>query len=157
MFILKLLNYTIPGYGRNELSVVNTLHEIKLWSSSRTREHCFVSVCRVYSVNIDNILMWIYEVLSETESTWSESESESESELLCNWQSVSQYVLVSSPIWDFWPEIFFVVVGKLLSCHLGAPSRTRGRVCHLSVYSQSTAVSKYLQKNIYILCLHIWH
>jgi hypothetical protein len=34
-----------------------------------------------------------------------QSLAQSESELLCNWQSVSQYVLVSSPIWDFWPEI----------------------------------------------------
>jgi hypothetical protein len=31
----------------------------------------------------------------------------SESELHYNWRLVSQYVLVSSPIWDFWPEIFF--------------------------------------------------
>jgi hypothetical protein len=27
----------------------------------------------------------------------------------------SQYVLVSSPIWDFWPEIFFFFFWKLLS------------------------------------------
>jgi hypothetical protein len=35
------------------------------------------------------------------------NQSESESELLYNWQSVSQYVLVSSPIWDIWTEFFF--------------------------------------------------
>jgi hypothetical protein len=29
---------------------------------------------------------------------------QSESESLYNWRSVSQYVLVSSPVWDFWPE-----------------------------------------------------
>jgi hypothetical protein len=41
---------------------------------------------------------------------WSRSaSSESESELLCNWRSVSQYVLVSSPIWDFWPEIYIYI------------------------------------------------
>jgi hypothetical protein len=33
--------------------------------------------------------------------------SQSESELHYNWRSVSQYVLVSSPIWDFCLEIFF--------------------------------------------------
>jgi hypothetical protein len=57
---------------------------------------------------------------------------ESESELLYNWRSVSQYVLVSSPSRDFWPEIFF---SKLLFwLFFGAPSLTRGRVCHLSVF-----------------------
>jgi hypothetical protein len=61
-----------------------------------------------------------------------QNKPESESELLYNWRSVSQYVLVSSPIWDFWPEIFFFL--KSLSSHLGAPSLTRGRVCHLSVF-----------------------
>jgi hypothetical protein len=33
----------------------------------------------------------------------------------------------------------------------GAPSLTRGRVCHLSVYSQSTVVSQYLH-NLYTIC-----
>jgi hypothetical protein len=27
------------------------------------------------------------------------------SELLCDWQSASQYVLMSSPIWGSWPDI----------------------------------------------------
>jgi hypothetical protein len=34
----------------------------------------------------------------------------------------------------------------------GAPSLTRGRVCHLSVYSQSTVVSQYLHK-IFTYCV----
>jgi hypothetical protein len=42
--------------------------------------------------------------LNECQRYW---RSVRESELHYNWQSVSQYVLVSSPIWDFWPEIFF--------------------------------------------------
>jgi hypothetical protein len=46
---------------------------------------------------------------------------------------VSQYGLVSSPIWDFWPESFFFSFLKLRSCLCGAPSLTRGRVCLLSV------------------------
>jgi hypothetical protein len=66
-------------------------------------------------------------------------ESESESESLYNWRSISQYVLVSSPIWDFWPEIcilfFFLNYSLVL---FGAPSLTRGRVCHLSVYSSQS-------------------
>jgi hypothetical protein len=52
-----------------------------------------------------------------------------------NWWSVSQYVKVSSPLRDLWPDITFcpkVVFWKLLSCLCGAPSLTRGRVCHLS-------------------------
>jgi hypothetical protein len=76
-----------------------------------------------------------------------QSESESESELLYNWRSVSQYVLVSSPIWDFWPGIFYLFI-FFLSYSLvlfGAPSLTRGRVRHLSVYSQSTVVSIYIK------------
>jgi hypothetical protein len=44
------------------------------------------------------LLIW----LSTQHSTFSESESE----LHYKWRSVSQYVLVSSPSWDFWPEIF---------------------------------------------------
>jgi hypothetical protein len=46
-------------------------------------------------------------------------------------QSVSQYVLVSSPLWDLRPDINSV--WNLLSCLCGAPSLTRGRVCLLSV------------------------
>jgi hypothetical protein len=47
---------------------------------------------------------------------------------------------------------FFIFFGKFLSCHLGAPSLTRGRVCHLSVYSQSTVVSQYIHK-IFTYCV----
>jgi hypothetical protein len=39
--------------------------------------------------------------------------------------------------------IFFLSYSLAL---FGAPSLTRGRVCHLSVYSQSTVVSQYLHK-----------
>jgi hypothetical protein len=37
---------------------------------------------------------------------------------------------------------------------IGAPSLTRGRVCHLSVYSQSTVVSNYLQKKLFTYCVY---
>jgi hypothetical protein len=47
------------------------------------------------------------------------------------WLTVSLSVLVSSPVWGSWPDIYFD--WKLQSCPYGAPSLTRGRVCHLSV------------------------
>jgi hypothetical protein len=53
--------------------------------------------------------------------------------------SVRQYVLVSSPLRDLWPDITFcpkVVVWKLLSCLCGTLSLTRGWVCHLSFSKQ---------------------
>jgi hypothetical protein len=51
------------------------------------------------------------------------------------WRLISQYVKVSSPLWDFWADNTFcpkVVFWKLLSCLCGAPFLMRGRVCHLS-------------------------
>jgi hypothetical protein len=59
------------------------------------------------------------------------------SSLLVLWRSrpKSGYVKVLNPLWDLWPNITScpnVVVWKLLSCLCGAPSMTRGRVCHLS-------------------------
>jgi hypothetical protein len=61
--------------------------------------------------------------------------SQSQSYFATDGQSVSQYVLVSSPFWDFWPEIFVVVESYSLVL-FGAPSLMRGRVCHLSVFCQ---------------------
>jgi hypothetical protein len=48
----------------NELASVYTLHERKLCGKSRKSDQSFVSVQRVYYVNIDNtnIFMQIYEV-----------------------------------------------------------------------------------------------
>jgi hypothetical protein len=52
----------------------------------------------------------------------------------CDWRSVSQSV---SQSWCRAPsgahDQMFLLVWKLLSCPCGAPSLTRGRVCHLSV------------------------
>jgi hypothetical protein len=47
--------------------------------------------------------------------------------------SVSQWVLVPSPIWGSWSDIFTVWQSRFCLC--GAPSLTRGRVCLLSEYS----------------------
>jgi hypothetical protein len=50
------------------------------------------------------------------------------------WLTISQYVLVSSPLWDLRPDIasyWKVSVWKLWSCFCETPSPTRGRVCNL--------------------------
>jgi hypothetical protein len=55
-------------------------------------------------------------------------------------QSVSQYVLVSSPLLDLWADTTFfpsVAVSKFLCCLWGVLSLTRGRVCRLSVSVRS--------------------
>jgi hypothetical protein len=44
-----------------------------------------------------------------------------------DWRSVSQYVLVSRPLWDLRPDFNFVL--NLLSCLCGAPSLRWRRVC----------------------------
>jgi hypothetical protein len=54
-------------------------------------------------------------------------------------QSVSQYVLVSSPLWDLRPDINYV--WKLLSCLCGAPSLMRDRVYFLSVTVSNICLS----------------
>jgi hypothetical protein len=93
----------------------------------------------------DTLLTWKLTRLSErtspTSAHWHrncleqthQSESESESESRYNWQSVSQYVLVSSPIWDFWPEIFFFKV-TVLSFE-GALSDERSGLSFVSLLS----------------------
>jgi hypothetical protein len=57
--------------------------------------------------------------------------------------TVSLSVLVSSPVWGSWPDIYFDL--KLQSCPYGAPSLTRGRVCHLSVIVDSNSLCQYVQ------------
>jgi hypothetical protein len=54
--------------------------------------------------------------------------SKSKSELFYDWRSVSQYVLVSIPLWDLRTYISCrrMAVWKLRSCFCGAPSLTRG-------------------------------
>jgi hypothetical protein len=42
--------------------------------------------------------------------------SESESESLYDWQSVSLSVLVSSPVWGSWPDIYYLLVLPITSC-----------------------------------------
>jgi hypothetical protein len=49
-------HYAVAGYHRNELSIVNTLNECKLRSTTWTNEQSFTSVYRVYSVS--NTIFW---------------------------------------------------------------------------------------------------
>jgi hypothetical protein len=54
-------HYTVLSNYCNKLSSVNLFNECKLCGRSQTSVHSFVLVCLVYSVSIDNMLMWIYE------------------------------------------------------------------------------------------------
>jgi hypothetical protein len=57
--------------------------------------------------------------------------SKSKSKSHCDRWSVSRYVLVSRPNLGHLTRVFF---SRLLSCLFGAPSLTRGRACHVSVF-----------------------
>jgi hypothetical protein len=49
------------------------------------------------------------------------------------WRSVSQSVLVSSPFWDSWPDFSVLYIYDHIGLSpIGAPSLTRGWICHLS-------------------------
>jgi hypothetical protein len=69
----------------------------------------------------------------------------------CDWQSVSQSVLVSYPIWGIWPEIclFGLILRKLQSCLCGRPlwREVGSVVCKsvLCVMSLSELYTIYLQ------------
>jgi hypothetical protein len=88
-------------------------------------------------------------------------QSESESELLYNWRSVSQFVLVSSPIWDFWPEIFFF--SKLQSClNWGALSderrghrQSRGRPCAPAYHHHRPSIHPSKPLNLFCRILYL--
>jgi hypothetical protein len=95
-------------------------------------------------------------LLSWTKSTEIVSfpDTRSRSHVTTDGQSVSQHVKVSSPLWDLWPDITFCpkfVFRKLLSCLCGAPSLTRGRVCHLS-FSVCSNLPVFTS-SIYVTCV----
>jgi hypothetical protein len=95
-----------------------------------------------------NVFMYEFWSLDVDLAVAGESKSKPKSKSHYDWRSVSQYVLMSSPIWNFWPEIFFP---NLLSCLFGAPSLMRGLVCHLSVFVIAVHNSQSLfTTNIYI-------
>jgi hypothetical protein len=81
--------------------------------------------------------------------------TESESELLNNWRSVSQSVCLGvEPNLGLLTRDIIIIIffESYILVLFGAPSLTRGRVCHLSVYSQSTVVGQYLH-NLYTICV----
>jgi hypothetical protein len=54
--------YATSGYRSNRLSTVKAFLERRLFSRSQAREQPFISVHRVYSVSIHNIMIQLYEV-----------------------------------------------------------------------------------------------
>jgi cell division protein FtsL len=56
---MKILKWQNFGYQSNKLSSVNTLYER---SRSRTDEQSYISVCHVYPVSFDDIMLWVCEV-----------------------------------------------------------------------------------------------
>jgi hypothetical protein len=66
-----------------------------------------------------------------------------------DWRSVSQYVLVSSPILDFWPVIFFLQSFCLVFWGRPFWREVGSDVCQ-SLSLKSTRVSHYLQKYLHL-------
>jgi hypothetical protein len=79
--------------------------------------------------------------------------SQSQSYIRTDSQSVSMsWCRAQSGTFD--QRSFFFVFLKLLSCHLGAPSLTRGRICPLSIQSKIVSVFTYkIYNDIYIICV----
>jgi hypothetical protein len=82
---------------------------------------------------------------------------------LCQSQSQSYFTTDSQSVSTSWCRarfgtfdqryfffFFFFFFGKLLSCHLGAPSLTRSRVCHLSVFVTTVYFGMYYLQWIHI-------
>jgi hypothetical protein len=88
---------------------------------------CLVSVGSPLSREVGYVRSFITDRIEDT--------PKSKPKTRYNWLSVFQYVKVSSPLCNLWPDTTFcpkVFVWKLLSCLCGALSLTRGRVCHMS-------------------------
>jgi hypothetical protein len=87
------------------------------------------------------------------------SKSKSESKSHCDWRSVNQYVLVSSPIWGSWPDIYYSLTSTMFFFS-GAPSLTGGRVSLLYVLLALASVdflgSEFRGTRVHILSSQIW-
>jgi hypothetical protein len=128
-------------------------HVMLLWSSVSVVTHGAPNVLLRGTIVISGVICGVYDYVGSEYKTVYQSVS-----ICCLRQvkvkvtlrpTVSQDVLVSSPIWDFWPDFFFF--SKLLSCLFGAPSLTIGRVCHVSVFVIEVYNSQSLfTTNIYI-------
>jgi hypothetical protein len=67
--------------------------------------------------------------------------------------TVSQYVKLSSPLWDLWPDITFcpkVVFWKLLSLSLWDAFSDRSGLSFVFI---SLVIYQYLHQNIYVTCV----
>jgi hypothetical protein len=129
---LPLFSRTVPMSQLQQLwtnsSVLAPLHTLKVLLVTSSNGP--------FSPAVSLFLSWICSI---SQLNWI-----SKSKLLNDGRSVSQYVLVSSPLWDLWPDITSYLKDsglKLLSCLYGAPSLTRGRVCSLQCKSRAEPVT----------------
>jgi hypothetical protein len=85
-----------------------------------------------YPLPNSQLLTSHFSLLTTTTLDWLNHNCPSPSHIATDDESVSKS-WYRAPSWGPWPDIFFLLIWKLLSCSIGAPSLTRGRVCHLSV------------------------
>jgi hypothetical protein len=122
------------------LSLIHTLQ----FTITRTMSSvcCIISCCRLETAS--NVL--------------ASSKSKSKSKSHCDWRSVNQQVLVSSPIWGSWPGIYYCLTLTVLFC--GTPSLTIGRFCLLYMMLVLASVvslgSESLGTRDHILLSQIW-
>jgi hypothetical protein len=133
------LRLTVPIWG-SWPDIYYCLTAVFLGSESLgTRDHILLSQIWVFPFRrLLRLAGWQWMYSTQPPNGFWVHLSESESESLYDWQSVSPSVLVSSPVLGSWPGICFD--WQLLSCLYGAPSLTRGRVCHLSVIVDSNSL-----------------
>jgi hypothetical protein len=85
--------------------------------------------------------------------------TQSQSHIETDGQSVSQSVLVSSPMWGSWPDIYYCLTSE--SCLCGAPSLMRRWVCLLSeslsaVISHLSCCKRYLKCYTSCMVIHVY-
>jgi hypothetical protein len=88
---------------------------------SGTRDQFFPILSLISFLTFSGLLMWGALYGEKSGLNFSVFAKSSQVKLLYNWRSVSQYVLVSSPIWDFWPEIYIFFLKVTVLSYLGCP------------------------------------
>jgi hypothetical protein len=89
-----LQGFCLSSYSQQSLKVLLLYSLLLTWTTGREGRESPTVLGPLERANLNH---------------WIQSKSKSH----CDWRSVSQYVLVSSPVWDFWPEIFFFKVTVL--------------------------------------------